>query len=109
MGRLQTFQLLTAEQNAAADTIIRAHRYMQIAVVRQKLADAGFVIGRSTLHRYMRQLKQRDLGCMPADARTLVTIVDRAAGHVVALATTASPEEVASLISTGAVAVPVLS
>ncbi|MDP3519829.1 MAG: hypothetical protein Q8S02_04335 [Hydrogenophaga sp.] len=87
MGRIATFKYLSPEQHVAADACIRLHRYSQIAVIREKLLDQGIAISRSALGRYMHKLGQQDGLLMDTTDATVVTIVDRASGHVAVLKT----------------------
>jgi len=98
MGRLQTFQYLTPEQNAIADACIRKYRFARLDVVKAELEESGILIGRSALHRYMKGLRMSDGFQMAQDDATVVTIVERATGRVTVLATAVEAEAIASFI-----------
>lgn len=62
------------------------------------LADQGINIHRSTLHRYVADLRESDALCALPDEGTIVTIVERGTGQVNVVKTAATGQAVASLI-----------
>lgn len=87
MGHLSSFLYLSPEQHAFADACIRRHRHARLDVIQEELKAAGIEISRSTIGRYVKKLREQDGGLVDENVATVVTIVDRANGHVVVLKT----------------------
>lgn len=82
MGRHCSIQALGTAKISIVDQVIRDHGYIQLDDIVGELAQREIKLARSTLHRYLRELRQRDLLCATPEEGTIVTIVERATGEV---------------------------
>ncbi len=82
--------------------IIREHRYVNLAQVQDQLEKDGLSVKKSTLHRYVVQLRERDALCARPEEDTIVTIVERSTGEVRVVKTAISAEAVAALLASKA-------
>lgn len=82
MGRHCSIRTLGPAKSNTVDQVIRAYRYIHLDDMVLELADRGIKIARSTLHRYLRALRERDMLCARPEEGTIVTIVERATGEV---------------------------
>lgn len=99
MARISTVLLLSPEQHAKVDSLIRHFRYVNTDAIRELLSAGGIDIARSTLHRYMTKL-QRDDGLMMGDGvRTVIVVFDRAAGSTTTVNSLASKETILAAIA----------
>jgi hypothetical protein len=84
----------------AIDRCIREHRYMGIDDMHTDLAAQGVSVTRSSLHRYMLKLRDKDATLATPEEGTIVTIVERATGEVRLVKSVASADAIATLIMT---------
>ena len=98
MGRLGTVRQLTQEQQSTIDRCIRAHRYLDLDAIVMTLKDMEVTLARSTLHRYVSQLRRKDSLCALPDEGTIVTLVERGTGEVRIVKTAASAVALAAMI-----------
>lgn len=82
MGRLLKIELLPEAERIAIDRSIREHRYMLLDEIVADLAAQGIVVGRSSLHRYVVKLREKDATLATPEEGTIVTIVERGSGEV---------------------------
>lgn len=98
MGRLPSVAYLMPAEREAVDACIRSNGYAGLDRMRDQLKEAGIVIGRSPLHRYVQRLKASDATTPFDGAACVVVIMDRAAGTVRSLAIDASADQIAAAI-----------
>jgi hypothetical protein len=100
MGRLLKIELLPEAERIAIDRSIREHRYMLLDEIVADLAAQKIAVGRSSLHRYVVKLREKDATLATPEEGTIVTIVERGSGEVRLVKTAASAEAIATLIMT---------
>ena len=82
MGRLLKIELLPEAERIAIDRSIREHRYMLLDEIVTDLAGQGIAVGRSSPHRYVVKLREKDATLATPEEGTIVTIVERSSGEV---------------------------
>jgi hypothetical protein len=100
MGRLLKIEMLPEHERIAIDRCIREHRYMVLDDIVADLAAHGVTVGRSSLHRYMVKLREKDATLAAPEEGTIVTMVERATGEVRLVKSAASADAIATLIMT---------
>ena len=100
MGRLTGIEMLQEHEKMAVDRCIREHRYVGLDDMVSTLDEQGIKVTRSSLHRYLLKLRDRDATLATPEEGTIVTIVERATGEVRLVKTAASAESIATLIMT---------
>lgn len=80
------------------DRIIRAYRYLDLDGIVEELEEQGISLARSSVHRYLVDLRERDSMCAQPAEDTIVTIVERSTGVVRVIKTAATAEALVSLI-----------
>jgi len=92
--------MLPEAERIAIDRSIREHRYMLLDEIVADLTAQGITVGRSSLHRYVVKLREKDATLATPEEGTIVTIVERSSGEVRLVKTAASAEAIATLIMT---------
>lgn len=100
MGRNTKIEQGSEHERIAIDRCIREHRYMGLDDMVADLAAQGVSVNRSSLHRYMLKLREKDAKLATPEEGTIVTIVERATGQVRLVKTAASADAIATLIMT---------
>lgn len=100
MGRLTGIELLPEHEKMAVDRCIREHRYTGLDDMVSELAEQGIKVNRSSLHRYLLKLRDKDATLATPEEGTIVTIVERATGEVRLVKSAASADAIATLIMT---------
>lgn len=98
MGHIALEKKLTAEKFVLLNTIIRRHRFVGIDAIRAELAEAQIEFPRSSLYRYVRRLQLGDGQYLGIANETIVIVLKRSTGLIINLSTTASMDEVVSVI-----------
>ena len=98
MGRISTIKRLDLSSRATVDRVIRAHAYLDVDRIVAELEAEGIELARSTLHRYLVGLRERDALCAQPGEDTVITIVERSTGVVRVIKTSASADALVSLI-----------
>jgi hypothetical protein len=100
MGRNTKIESGPEHERMAIDRCIREHRYMGLDDMVFDLAAQGITVNRSSLHRYMLKLRDRDSTLAAPEEGTIVTIIERSTGEVRLVKSAASAEAIATLIMT---------
>jgi hypothetical protein len=100
MGRNTKIERGPEHERMAIDRCIREHRYMGLDDMVFDLAAQGITVNRSSLHRYMLKLRDRDSTLAAPEEGTIVTIIERSTGEVRLVKSAASAEAIATLIMT---------
>lgn len=75
MGRNTKIEQGPEHERIAIDRCIREHRYLGLDDMALDLAAQGIKVNRSSLHRYMLKLREKDATLATPDEGTIVTIV----------------------------------
>lgn len=100
MGRHTKIEQGPEHERIAIDRCIREHRFMGIEGMVADLKAQGLSVNRSSLHRYMLKLREKDSTLATPEEGTIVTIVERATGEVRLVKSKASADAIATLIMT---------
>ena len=100
MGRNTKIDKGPDHERIAIDRCIREHRYMGLDDMVSALAAQGVSVNRSSLHRYMLNLREKDANLASPEEGTIVTIVERSTGQVRLVKSEASADSIATLIMT---------
>lgn len=99
MGRRSSIEKLAPEIRTAVIDCIRAHRHRTLDEIASSLNERGFIgISRSSIHRYLPGLDQRDALCANPNEGTIVLIIERGSGEVRTVKSSASGLAIATLI-----------
>ena len=100
MGRVLKIATRPEHERIAIDRTIREHNYLVLDNILSDLEGQGIKVSRSSLHRYVFALKEKDINLASPEQGTIVTIVERATGEVRLVKSAASAESIATLIMT---------
>ena len=98
MNRISTIKRLDLASRTIVDRVIRSHNYLDVNKIVEELQADGIKVPRSTLHRYLVGLRERDALCAQPMEDTVVTIVERSTGLVRVIKTSATAEALVTLI-----------
>ena len=98
MSRISTVKRLGLASRTVVDRVIRSHGYLDVDKIVEELELEGIKVARSTLHRYLVGLRERDALCAQPMEDTVVTIVERSTGLVRVIKTSATAEALVTLI-----------
>lgn len=98
MGRISIIKRLDLSSRSIVDRVIRAHAYLDVDKIVAELEAEGIEIARSSLHRYLVGLRERDALCAQPLEDTVITIVERSTGVVRVIKTSATADALIRLI-----------
>lgn len=98
MGRISTIQRLDIASRMLVDRVIRAHSYVNVDKIVEELETQCIPLARSSLHRYLVGLRERDALSAQPQEDTVITIVERSTGVVRVIKTAATADALVSLI-----------
>ena len=98
MSRISSILKLSPEQNAAVDVCVRRFRYVDLQGMLAELETQGIGLAKSTLHRYVVKLRDRDGMHAGSADDVVVVIVERSTGQTTTLTTGASRAAVVAVI-----------
>jgi len=98
MGRIHTVNYLSPQQHATVDSCIRKHRFCNLDGILSELRESGIELARSSLHRYLRDMRSKDSLHTGTTDNTIVTIVERASGTTKTVSTGATAAAVVAMI-----------
>ena len=98
MGRNSAVKKLDLASRSIIDGVIRSHGYLDVDKIVEELGAQGIDLARSTLHRYLVGLRERDSLCAQPLEDTVITIVERSTGVVRVIKTAATADALVALI-----------
>ena len=98
MGRIFSIKQLDQQVQLEVDRTIRSHGYVNLDRMLEALQAMGLSITRSSLYRYVVDLRARDALTAHPDEGTIITVVERSTGQVRVIKTSMSADSVVALL-----------
>lgn len=98
MGRIFSIKQLDPHTQLEVDRTIRSHGYVNLDKMLEALTAKGLIISRSSLYRYVVDLRARDALTAHPDEGTIITVVERSTGQVRVVKTSMSADSVVALL-----------